>query len=301
MQDLNDLSYFVHVVDHGGFAPAAAAMGIPKSTLSRRIARLETALGVRLLQRSTRRVTVTELGKSYYQRCRAMLIEAEAAQELIDQSRSEPCGLVRVTCPVAMLDMNIGAILADYLARHPRVEMQLDATNRRVDVLAEGVDIAIRVRPPPLEDSELVLRVLGERRQCLVANPDLLAAHAAITHPDQLDALPSIGLGTTIPECRWRLLGPEGAEALVEHHPRLMTRDMFAVRRAAVAGVGVAQLPTMMMRQELADGALMRVLPDWAPRPEIIHAVFPARRGLLPSVRALIDDLVRAFEALDDD
>lgn len=301
MQDLNDLYYFVHVVEHGGFAPAAAALGEPKSKLSRRVARLESALGVRLLYRSTRRVTVTELGQSYYQRCRAMLIEAESAQEIIDQSRSEPCGLVRVTCPVAMLDMNVGAILADYLARYPRVDMQLEATNRRVDLLAEGVDVAIRVRPPPLEDSTLVLRVLGERRQCLVASPGLLAGAPQLTHPDQLQTLSSIGLGTSLPEYRWRLFGPDGEEAVVDHQPRLTTRDMFAVRRAAVAGVGIAQLPTMMMGDELASGALVRVLPDWAPRREIIHAVFPARRGLLPSVRALIDTLADAFSALDDD
>lgn len=301
MQDLNDLYFFVHVVEHGGFAPAAAALGVPKSKLSRRIARLEASLGVRLLHRSTRRVTVTDLGQSYYQRCRAMLIEAESAQEIIDQSRSEPCGLVRVTCPVAMLDMNVGAMLADYLARYPRIDMQLEATNRRVDVLAEGVDVALRVRPPPLEDSELVLRVLGERQQCLVASPALLAADMALDHPDQLAALPSIGLGTSSPEYRWRLFGPNDEEAVVNHRPRLTTRDMFAVRRAAVAGVGVAQLPTMMMQAELASGALVRVLPEWAPRREIIHAVFPARRGLLPSVRTLIDELAEAFSALDDD
>src|SRR6478609_9126967 len=128
MQDLNDLYYFVQVVDHAGFAPAGRALGMPKSKLSRRIALLEERLGVRLIQRSTRRFAVTEIGQNYYAHCKAMLVEAQSAQEAIDQTRAEPCGIVRLTCPVALLDVRVGEMIAAFMAAYPRVEVHLEAT-----------------------------------------------------------------------------------------------------------------------------------------------------------------------------
>ncbi|HEY6598108.1 MAG TPA: LysR family transcriptional regulator, partial [Pseudomonadales bacterium] len=148
MQDLNDLYYFAEVVDHGGFAPAGRALGVAKSKLSRRIALLEERLGVRLLQRSTRRFAVTEVGQTYYAHCKAMLVEAQSAQEAIELTRAEPCGVVSITCPVALLDARVATMLATFLARYPRIELHLEATNRRVDVVSEAVDVAIRVRAP---------------------------------------------------------------------------------------------------------------------------------------------------------
>jgi len=301
MRDLNDLYYFAHVVEHGGFAPAGRALGEPKSKLSRRVAGLEERLGVRLLQRSTRRVRLTEIGRVYYQHCRAMLIEAEAADEAIDSVRSEPCGTVRVSCPVALLETRVMAMIAAFMARHPRVTVHLDATNRRVDVIEEGVDIAIRVRPPPLEDSDLVLRTFTDRGQCLVGSPGLLAASGRPRVPADLAALPSLALGLPQYEHAWHLLGPDGAEARIQHRPRLVTRSMAALRIAASNGIGIVQLPTMMMTEELHDGRLVRVLPDWAPPREVVHAVFPSRRGLLPAVRMLIDFLAERFGDLDED
>ncbi len=301
MQDLNDLYYFVQVVDHGGFAPAGRALGLPKSTLSRRIALLEQRLGVRLIQRSTRRFMVTEIGQTYYGHCRAMLVEAEAAQDAIARSRAEPCGTVRMSCPVMLLDLRVGPMLAEFMAAHPQVSIHLEDTNRRVDVVGEGLDLALRVRPPPLEDSELVLRVLADRGQCLVAAPGLLAGRAALQQPAELATLPSLDLGLPQNEHVWRLLGPGGAQAAVPHHPRLVTRSMGALRAAALAGVGVVQLPSMLVREPLASGTLVQVLPGWAPQREVVHAVFPSRRGLLPAVRALLEHLAERFQALDED
>jgi DNA-binding transcriptional LysR family regulator len=301
MQDLNDLYYFAKVVEHGGFAPAGRALGEPKSKLSRRIARLEDELGVRLLNRSTRHVTVTEIGRIYYSHCRAMLVQAETAQDAIEAMRSEPCGVVRVSCPVALLDARVAAMLADYQQRYPRVTLHLDATNRRVDVIEEGFDVAIRVRPPPLEDSELVLRTLADRGQCLVASPALLSQYSTPEVPGDLAELPSLALGRAQDRHWWQLLDSDRREVRIEHRPRLVTRSMTALRIAAVAGVGVVQLPTMMMTEELAAGRLVRVLESWAPPREIIHAVFPSRRGLLPAVRRLIDFLAESFEALQED
>ncbi|MGP8474968.1 LysR family transcriptional regulator [Burkholderia sp. PR2] len=300
-RDLNDLYYFVQVVEHGGFAPAGRALNMPKSKLSRRIALLEARLGMRLIQRSTRRFTVTDVGQTYYAHCRAMLVEADAADEAIALLHEEPRGIVRVSCPVVLLDSLVGAMIAAFMVTCPRVEIHLEATNRRVDVVGEGIDVAIRVRPPPLEDSDLALRVLAERGQCLVASPALLRERGVPAVPADLTRLPSLDHGVPQAAHVWRLRGPDGAQAEIHHQPRLVTGGMLALRAAAVAGVGIVQLPTMMVRDEVARGELAIVLPDWAPRREIVHAVFASRRGLLPAVRALLDFLAERFAALEPD
>ncbi|HDR8948492.1 TPA: LysR family transcriptional regulator [Burkholderia vietnamiensis] len=300
-RDLNDLYYFVQVVEHGGFAPAGRALNMPKSKLSRRVALLEARLGMRLIQRSTRRFTVTDVGQTYYAHCRAMLVEADAADEAIALLHEEPRGIVRVSCPVALLDSLAGAMIAAFMVACPHVEIHLEARNRRVDVVGEGIDVAIRVRPPPLEDSDLALRVLAERGQCLVASPTLLREHGAPAVPADLTRMPSLDHGLPQAAHVWRLRGPDQAHAEIHHQPRLVTGGMLALRAAAVAGVGVVQLPTMMVRDELARGELVNVLPDWAPRREIVHAVFASRRGLLPGVRALLDFLAARFAELEPD
>ncbi|THJ54436.1 LysR family transcriptional regulator [Burkholderia sp. LS-044] len=300
-RDLNDLYYFVQVVEHGGFAPAGRALDMPKSKLSRRIALLEARLGMRLIQRSTRRFTVTDVGQTYYAHCHAMLVEADAADEAIALLHEEPRGIVRVSCPIVLLDSLVGEMIAAFMVACPRVEIHLEATNRRVDVVGEGIDVAIRVRPPPLEDSDLALRVLAERGQCLVASPALLREHGAPAVPADLARLPSLDHGVPQSMHVWRLHGPDGAHAEIHHLPRFVTGGMLALRAAAVAGVGIVQLPTMMVRDEVARGALVTVLPDWAPRREIVHAVFASRRGLLPAVRALLDFLAARFAELEPD
>lgn len=301
MQDLNDLYYYAQVVEHGGFAPAGRALGLPKSRLSRRIALLEERLGARLLQRSTRHFSVTEIGQTYYAHCKAMLVEAEAAQEAIDVNRAEPRGIVRLTCPVALLDTRVDAMLAAFLVAHPRVELYVESTNRRVDVVGEGIDIAIRVRPPPLENSDLVMRVFADRGQSLVASPELVRRCGLPGSPADLARYPSLALGSLQGGHAWQLHGPDGARAEIHHQPRLVSGSMLLLRTAALAGAGVVQLPTMMVGEQLATGRLIDVLPQWAARREIIHAVFASRRCLLPSVRALLDHLAVRFADLRED
>jgi DNA-binding transcriptional LysR family regulator len=301
VQNLNDLYLFAQVVEHRGFAPAGRALAMPKSKLSRRVAVLEERLGVRLIQRSTRRFSVTDIGQDYYRHCKAMLIEAEAAQDAIDLARSGPQGVVRMTCPVALLHARIGVMLAEFMVANPKVTVYLEATNRRVDVIDEGIDVAIRARPPPLESSELRLRVLAERSWRLVTAPTLLQRLGAPQVPADLARYPSLDLGPPQREHVWELQGPSGARAEIPHEPRLVTDDMIALRTAAMAGIGVVQLPAMVMIDELRQGKLVPLLSEWTLALGIVHVVFPTRRGLLPSVRALIDFLAERFAELDEE
>jgi DNA-binding transcriptional LysR family regulator len=299
--DLNDLYYFAQVVEHGGFAAAGRALGIPKSKLSRRIAALEERLGTKLLLRTTRSFGVTEAGRGYHVHCRAMLTEAEAAEESIALTHSEPRGVIRMTCPVALLSTRVGEMVAAFMSLHPRVELHLEETNRKVDVVAEGIDLAIRVRPPPLEDSDLVMRVLSDRGQCLVASPEFLSKFGVPLAPSDLSHLPSMDLGQPQDEHRWLLNGPDAMIAEVKHQPRYVTRAMLALRAAAIAGVGIVQLPRMIVAEQFEQGQLVHVLPNWTPRREIIHVVFASRRGQLPAVRLLIEFLVAQFDHLIED
>ncbi|MCH8544452.1 MAG: LysR family transcriptional regulator [Alcanivorax sp.] len=300
MQDLNDLYYYVQVVDHGGFAPASRAICVPKSKLSRRIAALEERLGVRLIRRSTRHFSMTDVGQTYYSHCRAMLVEAEAAQESIEAVQAEPRGVIRVTCPTTLLHVHISTLLADFMRLYPQVTVHLEATNRRVDVLAEGVDVALRARPE-LEDSELVTRILSDRGRCLVASPDLVAAHGPLASPQGLDRWPTLGWGPPQSEHVWVFEGPGGERVEVSHRPRLVTTDMMTLCRAAEAGLGLIHLPALMVQAPIERGSLVRVMPDWMPQRDIIHAVYPSRRGLLPSVRAFIDHMVAFYASFDED
>ena len=239
MRDLNDLYFFAQIVEHQGFAAAARVLGMPRSRLSRRLALLEERLGVRLVQRSTRRFAVTEIGHEYYRHCVAMLVEADAAQEAIDRTRAVPQGVVRVACPSAVLYFQVGAMIARFLAACPKVEVQLESTNRRVDVIREGFDIAIRVRFPPLDESELVMKVLAESAQRLVAAPRVLEGCTRPLAPADVGALPSLSWGGPHQSHEWRLKGPGDAEAAIRQQPRFVTEDMVALRHAAATHVTV--------------------------------------------------------------
>lgn len=298
MQDLNDLRLFVEVVEQNGFAAAARKLGMPRSRLSRRIGLLEERLGVRLVQRSTRRFAITEIGREYYRHCVAMMVEADAAQQVIDRMRAEPQGIVRVSCPSSVIYFQLGEMIADFMAACPKVEVLLESTNRRVDVIREGFDLAIRVRFPPLEDSDLVVRKLGESAQRLVASPSLCKGMQLPLVPADLAALPSLGWEPGLHEHAWQLDGPQGASATVPHHPRFVTEDMAALRLAALRGVGVCQFPAFVVRDDVSAGRLIDVLPEWRPQAGVIHAAFPSRRGLLPSVRALVDHLAERYAML---
>jgi len=285
------------VVEQNGFAAAARKLGMPRSRLSRRIGLLEDRLGVRLIQRSTRRFAVTEIGRDYYRHCVAMMVEADAAQEAIDRLKAEPQGTVRMSCPSSVIYFQIGEMIARFMAQCPKVEVLLESTNRRVDVIREGFDLAIRVRFPPLEDSDLVIRKLADSPQRLVASATLLKEFSRPLLPADLAALPSLAWDPASPEQEWRLDGPDGATSTVRHRPRLVTEDMVALRLAALRGIGICQFPSFVVADDIKAGRLIDLIPEWSPKAGVIHAAFPTRRGLLPSVRALLDFLAKEYAA----
>ena len=301
MWDLNDLHYFAQAVNHGGFTQAGRALGVPKSKVSRRVAELEERLGVRLVQRSSRQFSMTEVGRAYYEHCKGMLEEAQAAQDVIDAARAEPRGLLRISCPIGILHAHLGEIVADFMALYPRLSVHLDATNRIVDPIAEGIDVALRVRPPPEQSSGLVLRVLSRRELCMMASQNLVQRMGLPRSPQDLAAWPTLGWGPPQSEQVWHMRGPDGGQLPLRHSPRYWATDMVALRHAAVAGVGLGPFPLIFTAEQLAEGSLVKILPEWIFPKDAIHAVFPTRRGLLPSVRMFLDYVAARYEEIEEE
>jgi DNA-binding transcriptional LysR family regulator len=293
VQPLEGLYYFTQVVEHGGYARAARALDIPKSRLSRHVAGLETQLNVRLVNRSTRRFAATEVGQEVYRHATAMLAEADAALEAVEFARAEPRGTLRVSCPVAIAQWGLAALVPDFLAKYPGVRLQLDVSNRRVDVLAEGFDLALRVRSQPSGEDGLVMRSFGETDELLVASPAYLARAGRPTEPQQLAEADTLDYAQELGRHLWELQGPGGRTERVEHAPRLVCHDFIVLHAAALAGLGIARLPETVVRADLDGATLERVLPEWNTPQGIVHLVFPSRRGLLPAVRAFIDFLAQ--------
>jgi DNA-binding transcriptional LysR family regulator len=291
VHDLNNLYFFAKVVDFGSYTAAAKALGLQTSKLSRRIAALETELGVRLINRTTRRLSLTEAGKTFHRHCLALLDEAQAAKDAMGQILASPQGLVRISCPTGLLQGGVADILARFLAKHPRVRIELDATNRRVDVVDEGLDIAMRVRKPPLEDSHLVMRTFGPDEMILVASPELIAAHGIPQTLEDIARMPTLSMASAGERSTWRFLGMDGEPAELTHSPRLQTDDLFTLRRAALLGIGAALVPRLIVAEDLERGALIRLLPSLKAHTGLMHAIFPSRRGMVPAVRALLDSL----------
>ena len=291
-QDLNDLFFFAHVVESGGFAPAGRALGVPKSRLSRRVAALEDSLGVRLLQRNSRNFTVTEIGQVYLRHCQAMLSEANSAREAIDHFQAEPRGQLRFSCPILLAQTVMSIVLPEFMRLYPQVSIMMDVTNRRVDVVEEGYDMALRVRNV-IEDSNLIMRSFGQGQSILVASPELLARYPAPKHPDDLLQYPSLSITFSDNRYIWRLTGPQGESSKIEHVPRLLADDYIVIREAVIGGIGIASVPEYLTHAAIKSGKLVRILPEWSFGPSHLHAVFPSRRGLVPAVRVFIDFLAQ--------
>ena len=296
MKDLNDLYYFTKVIEYGGFSAASNALGVTKSLLSRRVAELENRLGVKLLNRTTKRISITDVGNIYLQHCKAMLVEAESADEAIALLSAEPTGIVKISCPTNLLHINVSKMLNKFLARYPKVKLHVEATNRKVDLFNERYDVAIRIRPLPLKDSDLIVRSLSISKQFIVASPDLLNQHFLIKTPEELTRLPILMMESLSFEYHWDLYNSNNELYVVKDEPRLTTTDLSALHLATLDGLGIAKLPELIIAEDLKAGRLVKVIPEWEPMPELIHLAYASRRGLLPSVKALIEFLVTEFD-----
>lgn len=296
--DLNDLQFFAVVVEHGGYAAAERALGIPKSRLSRRITQLEADLGVRLLQRSTRKFAVTDVGQSVYRHAQSMLNEAQAAREAVERVSAEPRGVIKVGCPVALSQDVLAHLLPGFMRRYPQVRLQIQVSNRRVDVIQEGFDIALRVRTQLTDDGELVLRRFGDVREMLVASPAYLDRLGRPQHPSELAGHATLSMSDDEARQRWSLHGPNGEIERVDLQPCLMAHDFPLLLAAARDGLGIALLPEMTCADAVRRGELELVVPAWHLPMGICHAVFPTRRGLLPAVRVFIDYLAEHMPAV---
>lgn len=297
MQDLNDLYYFAMVVEHGGFAAAERALGIPKSRLSRRISQLETDLGVRLLQRSTRRFAVTDVGMSVYRHAQTMLTEAQAAREVVDRLSAEPRGVVRVSVPVALAQQQLPRLLPKFLEQYPKVRLQLHVGNRRVDLINEGFDVALRVRARLDDDGSLVMRSFGQIQELLVASPKYLDRAGRPRDPSDLASHLTLSIHEDEAHQRWELHGPGGEVRRVDLQPRVAGFDFPLLQSMVKDGFGITMLPETVCAEAVRKGELEVVLPEWSLPQGICHAVFASRRGLLPAVRVFIDFLAEHLPA----
>lgn len=291
MQDLNDMLYFAEVAERGGFAAAGRALGIPKSRLSRRVAELEAHLGVRLLQRTTRTLSLTEVGEAYLRHCLAMRESAQAAADAVAQVRSEPRGTVRVTCPVTLAQTVLAELMPRFLERHPLVRMEMQVTNRVVNVVEEGVDVALRVRATLDESGSMVVKRLGEGCQLLVASPAQIARQGMPGTLRDLARMDTLAMSASEGRASLRLIGPDGREETVQFTPRYVADDLLTLKHAALAGTGLCWLPDYLCLAELEAEQFVRVLPQWSQPKGIVHAVFASRRGLSPAVRGFLDFL----------
>ncbi len=297
MQDLNDMVYFAEVAERGGFAAASRALGIPKSRLSRRVAELEAQLGVQLMQRSTRSLSLTPAGEIYLRHCAAMRDAAQAASEAVAQVQTEPRGTVRFSCPVTLAQSAVGPLLPEFMRRYPLVKVDMRVLNRPVDPVEEGVDLALRVRPVIEDSTTLVAKSFGLSRGLLVAAPDLIARQGPVSVPADLAKLDAVAMSAVDGRSTWRLEGPNSAVYSHTAAPRYLVDDLATVRLAVLDGIGMAMLPDYMCRDDIAAGRLVKLLPEWGLPPAISHCVFPARRALMPAVRHLIDFLAAHLNA----
>ncbi|MFJ2991265.1 LysR substrate-binding domain-containing protein [Pandoraea sp. NPDC087047] len=290
--DLNDLYLFAQVIEHHGFTAAGDAVGVSKSLISRRMTELESSLGVRLLHRTSRRLSLTDAGQQLYEHCRAMIAEARAGEDAVRQRTAEPSGLVRISMPVVVTDVVLAKVLPRFMEQYPKVRLALQASNRQVDLVEENVDVVVRGMGFDVEASSLVQAPLCTVRWGLVASPAYLARHGAIDSPEALrrgDVMVYASINE--PVTALRLIGADGDVTTPIVQTRLQSDNIAALKEAALAGIGIASLPLYACASEIASGVLQIVLPEWRSREGRLAILFPTRRGMMPAVRALVDFL----------
>lgn len=294
MMDFNEMVIFVKVVEAKTFTAAANQLGLPKSTVSRKISQLESRLGVRLLQRTTRSVRPTELGALYFERCERIVAEAEEAERTITQRQDKPHGLLRVTAPVDIAISFMPGVVSRFLSDYPEVKLELDVSDRYVDLVAEGFDLAIRAGR--LEDSTLIAHRLYTDRLLFCATPDYLVAHGTPQKPQDLVDHDCIIFDSNRTTQTLKLKGPKDSVS-VEISGQLIVNNLNAIKSACLQGRGIGTLPDTLCQEAVANGELVTLLNDWRADEGGIYAVYPSPRHLTPKVRAFIEFLDSHFSA----
>lgn len=295
MFDYNSLTYFVAVVHYNGFTSAARETGIQKTKLSRKVAQLEQHLGVRLLQRTTRTIALTDAGEQFYSQCLIALDSANAAFEHIALLKKEPAGVIRLSCPVLLAQTYLAAILPDYLIAHPNVTVFLETTDRNVNLVEERFDLALRAKPHIDSVTGLVAKNLGVARRILVASPSFLKKNGVPKQLKDIEKYATIARISDVydDQAKWSLHHKLDSVDTVFTRALLISNDLKVQLHAAIKGVGIALLPEHVVASALKEKLLEHVLPDWSASQHIIHLVYPSRRGMLPSVRSFIDYLAK--------
>ncbi|WP_165191629.1 LysR family transcriptional regulator [Caulobacter soli] len=290
MIDLNDLYLFSKVVEHQGITAAAGALGMARSKVSRRITGLEERLGTILIHRSTRHFAVTDLGREFNEHCLAMMAAAHSAADCVAQAQAAPNGVIRIHCPTMLAQFVIGPLLPAFMKAYPEIRIALDTDNREVNI-EENFDLEIRIRHMPYEDSSQIVRPLGIYQPLLVASPAFLDEHGRPESPNDLATMATISHSSPQGPHVWSLVDPDHHEVQVKHNPVLIVDEFVVIRLAALQGLGVTLLPLGLCRDDLRNGALEIVLPQYLSILTELHVTFPSRRGILPAVRHFIDYL----------
>ena len=293
MQNLTDIAIFVKVVELASFTAAAEALDMSQPVVSKAVTRLEEKLGARLLNRTTRRLSLTEAGSELYGRSVRALAEIENAELEVARFQTEPRGLLRVSAPMSFSILQLGPVLQGFLARFPGVTLELSLDDRQVDLVEEGFDVAVRIGR--LQDSNLIARKIAPCRQVLCASPAYLAQRGEPERPEDLleHSCNLYSLVSAPPE--WRLLGPDGELHTVPINGSIQSNNGLVNRAAALAGGGIVLLPTFYLAEQLRSGTLKPVLCKFKPQELAVHAVYPERRNLMPKVRSFVDFLATTF------
>jgi DNA-binding transcriptional LysR family regulator len=291
--DKNSVALYIKVVQGGSFTKAAAGAGLPVSTVSRRIRSLESELGVRLLERSTRQLRMTSIGQEFFALCERGLLDIEAAEALVSNRQLHLSGCLRISVPPSMSDLVVLPLVVGFRQEHPNVKVHCLVTDRFIDHIADGVDLSLRVGDPP--DSSLVVSTVTVHRPRLVASPKYLGGLAQLDHPDSIASHVQVAFSRLAQPIRWTLTwGVHKAQ--VEPVPGLVLNDYAGVLRGVVDGHGISEVPSFMCNSCLRAGTLVEVLPHWKFPSVRVSATYPSHRQLSPLVRAFKEHCARYFE-----
>lgn len=292
MDKLDAMLAFTKVVAAGSYAEAGRQLGLTRSAVSKGVIELEQILGARLLDRTTRKVSVTEVGMAYYERCLAILAEIEETELQVSRLHDEPRGTLKLNAPMSFGILHVGRAVADFMAAYPEVKVELALNDRFVDPVEEGFDVTIRIAE--LKDSSLIARRLGPSRRVLAASPDYIRGHGRPEVPDDLINHHCLNYGHTTLMQRWSLTR-EGKVVNVAINSRLCANNGDVLRDAALAGQGITQLPTFLIGPDIEAGRLEVVLEDFPPTELGIHALYAPNKYLAAKSRVFIDFLVERF------